>query len=176
MPSRPLVPPLLWPYVNPPSTSLTLLTSTLGCTANWLVLRFLYAALQRSNHLSNSSSSIDQDHAYETTAETRVVLVSWLHDTKFWKDGGRKLGIDLNKLFIIADLDCDQYLGPNSLSKVEEAVVKAINDATEATNGDVRILLVLDGLDFLLAATDSSVLEVLEMIGEFRNVCLYDAS
>ncbi|KAH2055224.1 hypothetical protein KXV43_002706 [Aspergillus fumigatus] len=46
MPSQPAVPPLLSPYVTSlPPSSLTVLSSVLDATGNWLVLRFLYAAL-----------------------------------------------------------------------------------------------------------------------------------
>ncbi|KKK16510.1 hypothetical protein ARAM_000423 [Aspergillus rambellii] len=49
MPSQPPLPHLLVPYIStPPQTSLTVLSSVLGATGNWLVLRFLYAALSTS--------------------------------------------------------------------------------------------------------------------------------
>ncbi|RHZ60143.1 hypothetical protein CDV55_103590 [Aspergillus turcosus] len=51
MPSQPAVPPLLAPYVTSlPHSSLTVLSSVLDATGNWLVLRFLYAALSASSH------------------------------------------------------------------------------------------------------------------------------
>ncbi|EAW09269.1 uncharacterized protein ACLA_034720 [Aspergillus clavatus NRRL 1] len=49
MPSQPAIPPLLSPYVTSlPQSSLTVLSSVLDATGNWLVLRFLHAALSAS--------------------------------------------------------------------------------------------------------------------------------
>ncbi|KAF9889777.1 hypothetical protein FE257_006867 [Aspergillus nanangensis] len=46
MPSQPPLPPLLTPYISSLSpSSLTVLSSVLGATGNWLILRFLHAAL-----------------------------------------------------------------------------------------------------------------------------------
>ena len=85
MPSQPPIPPLLSPYVSTtPSTSLTCLTSTLAASTNWLVLRFIYAATK--------NASLDrQDLTQADTENTRIVLVSWLRDANFWREGGRKL-------------------------------------------------------------------------------------
>ena len=57
------------------------------------------------------------------------------------------------------------------IAEVEKAVMKAIRSKeTRKEEGDV--ILVLDGLDFLLAATECEVLGVLDMLGEFREVRL----
>jgi elongator complex protein 6 len=73
------IPPLLEPYLSlPPEASLILLTSVLGASTNWLVLRHLYSALQPELDASSAS-------------ETKVVLVSFLRDLAFWRDGARKL-------------------------------------------------------------------------------------
>ncbi len=73
------IPPLLEPYTYlPPPESLVLLTSVLGASTNWLVLRFLYDAL-----------SPNRDSAAES--ETAVVLVSFMRDFDFWRDGARRL-------------------------------------------------------------------------------------
>ncbi|RDW86202.1 uncharacterized protein DSM5745_02844 [Aspergillus mulundensis] len=46
MPSQPPLPHLLTPYIStPPRESLTAVSSVVGATGNWLILRFLYAAL-----------------------------------------------------------------------------------------------------------------------------------
>ncbi|KAH1499793.1 hypothetical protein LV164_002602 [Aspergillus fumigatus] len=59
MPSQPAVPPLLSPYVTSlPPSSLTVLSSVLDATGNWLVLRFLYAALSAP---SNSRVAFGSD-------------------------------------------------------------------------------------------------------------------
>ena len=85
MPSQPPIPPLLSPFLSslPPPRSLTLLTSVLAASTNWLVLRFLYAAL-REKRLSDDG----QDGGI---GEGRAVLVSWLRSGEFWREGGRRL-------------------------------------------------------------------------------------
>ncbi|EHA19998.1 hypothetical protein ASPNIDRAFT_39417 [Aspergillus niger ATCC 1015] len=101
MPSQPPLPPLLTPYVSSlPPSSLTVLSSVLGATGNWLVLRFLYAAL-------NSSSTSD--------------AVAGLSDT----NNGRKrkvvLGLDLARLtdkrqFAFVDGLSELFAAPPSTS------------------------------------------------------------
>ncbi|GAQ04762.1 hypothetical protein ALT_2083 [Aspergillus lentulus] len=62
MPSQPAVPPLLTPYVTSLSpSSLTVLSSVLDATGNWLVLRFLYAALSApsNSHVAFGSDGLD---------------------------------------------------------------------------------------------------------------------
>lgn len=74
------IPHLLAPYLTlPPEASLILLTSVLGASANWLVLRFLH------NALSNDAADPEPE------IETKVLLVSFLRDLAFWKDGARRL-------------------------------------------------------------------------------------
>jgi elongator complex protein 6 len=69
-------PSTLEPYLTlPPAQSLTLLTNTLGCSANWLTSRFVISAL---------------NHASEPTS---VVLVSWMRDVAFWKDELRRAAV-----------------------------------------------------------------------------------
>lgn len=80
------IPHLLSPYVALPSeASLTLLTSVLGASTNWLVLRYLQSYLgQNLESLSISSETEDGE-------TTKVLLVSFMRDFAFWKDGARKL-------------------------------------------------------------------------------------
>ena len=54
------------------------------------------------------------------------------------------------------------------MGEVEEVVLKAI---TEAKATSTRVLLVLDGIDFLLAATEITVDDLLDCVLEFREVC-----
>ena len=88
MPSQPPVPPLLSPNLSALScTSLTLLTSTLGATTNWLVLRFICAALKSKGYgTGHDIHSVREDYQHQ-----RVVLVSWLRDGAWWRESGRKL-------------------------------------------------------------------------------------
>lgn len=54
------------------------------------------------------------------------------------------------------------------VGEVEELLLKAINEAKAMST---RILLVLDGIDFLLAATETTVDDLLDSILELREVC-----
>ncbi len=97
--------------------------------------------------------------------------MSWLRDANFWKDGGRRLGINFQRVCIVDALSNGLGFGPDSVDKTEETIFKAINDTTAAGKGEGEILLVLDGLDFLLAASGCPAVQILEMIGELREVC-----
>ncbi|KAI9788186.1 MAG: hypothetical protein M1835_002406 [Candelina submexicana] len=168
------IPPLLEPYIHiPQSGSLILLTSVLGASTNWLVLRFLYNAL----------SSVSRDpHAAEAEAETAaaaVVLVSFMRDFEFWKDGARRLGLDLQQLtragqftFIDGLTTLFAVDGTESLSSQRThaaATPQAVlDDPTAAGVGATilrqvkvarngRVLLVLDQPDLLLAATEDDI-------------------
>ena len=75
------IPALLEPYLTlPPESSLVLVTSVLGARANWLVLRFLCSFLR-------PAAAADG----EEEEDTGVVLVSFLRDGAFWRDGAAKL-------------------------------------------------------------------------------------
>ena len=99
MPLQPPIPPLLSPNLfKLPYTSLILLTSTLGATTNWLVLRFIYAALKSSDYriAYDIASTPEKYHGQ------RIVLVSWLRDGTWWKESGRKL-VSRPRIYISCD-------------------------------------------------------------------------
>lgn len=88
------IPPLLDTYLRlPPETSLVLLSGVLGSTTNWLLLRYLHSLL-----LSSTQPDPAAADAEAAGASTTVVLVSFLRDYAFWKDGAGKLGTDLDGL------------------------------------------------------------------------------
>ncbi|KAL4971764.1 hypothetical protein BDW66DRAFT_155326 [Aspergillus desertorum] len=90
MPSQPPLPHLLTPYVLSPSrSSLTAVTSVLGATGNWLVLRFLCAAL------TDAGSGL---RGIEGERKRKVVLVSFLRGWEFWRSEAKRLGLDLARL------------------------------------------------------------------------------
>lgn len=60
-------------------------------------------------------------------------------------------------------------LNAGGIADVEKEIMKAIGSKETLNNGG-NVILVLDGLDFLLAATECEVLGVLDMIGELREV------
>lgn len=77
------IPPLLEPYLALPSeASLILLTSVLGASANWLVLRFLHSALIGSDILPSDAGAED---------EPKVLLVSFMRDAAFWRENAKRL-------------------------------------------------------------------------------------
>lgn len=93
-------PPLLEPYLHlPHETSLVLLSGVLGSSTNWLVHRYLYSFLASQSPPVHSFRR--QYEPPENTAEPlqqriSVVFVSFLRDYAFWRDGSKRLGLDLD--------------------------------------------------------------------------------
>ena len=161
MPSHPSLPPLLTPYIcNLPASSLTLLTSTLGATTNWLVLRCIHAALQSKKGVDVIGPAINR----------RVVLVSWLRDADYWKDSGRKLGLNFQRVHNIDALNSGLGLRSGRLADVEESILEAIKASKDVEKAEDKVLLVLDGLDFLLAATALPMQNIIDMVSDLREV------
>ncbi|OCK83129.1 hypothetical protein K432DRAFT_414870 [Lepidopterella palustris CBS 459.81] len=107
------IPPLLQPYTHLPTAgSLTLLTSVLGASTNWLVIRFLCDALRdrlpndpqhdgaKPVHSELRGRSIDADGLEsQEDDEVGLVLVSWMRDFEFWRTEARKVGgLDIPRL------------------------------------------------------------------------------
>jgi len=79
------IPHLLSSYLALPSeTSLILLTSVLGASTNWLLLRYLQSFLRPSSPDGNGNGDAQKE-------KVKVLLLSFMRDWAFWKDGGRKL-------------------------------------------------------------------------------------
>jgi elongator complex protein 6 len=93
MPSQPPIPPLLAPYLSHSThspQSLTLITSVLAATSNWLILRYLHSVLSQTT--TSAYGQIDNnDTRNEDRAAKRIVLVSFLRDWAFWKAEGKRL-------------------------------------------------------------------------------------
>lgn len=81
----------------------------------------------------------------------------------------RVQGIDFQKVDFVDGLGSALGLGAGGIADVERAIMKVI-ESKERLNDGRNIVLVLDGLDFLLAATGCEVLGLLDMIGELREV------
>jgi len=95
MPSQPPLPPLLTPYLSTqPESSLTLISSILGATSNWLVLRFLYASLSTSPNFNSSLGLEDRRNGPK-----KVVLVSFLRGWEFWKAEAKRL-VSINRIVL----------------------------------------------------------------------------
>ncbi|OMP88692.1 hypothetical protein BK809_0005413 [Diplodia seriata] len=100
-PSSSRVPPLLQPYVRlPPAGSLHLLTSVLGASTNWLVIRYLCGAFTGHDARKHAASSDETNNGPRGQDEdTAVILVSFLRDWEFWKTESRRAGgLDLARL------------------------------------------------------------------------------
>jgi len=79
------IPLSLSPYLRlPPEASLTLVTSTVNTTANWVLLRYLYAVLGDHGR-PGSLKSNGTNHG-----DVGVVLVSYMRDLAFWRTEARK--------------------------------------------------------------------------------------
>ncbi|PFH57262.1 hypothetical protein XA68_15305 [Ophiocordyceps unilateralis] len=131
--------------------ALVLLTSVLGATTNWLVLRWLHAQL--------SSSSAEEPAA--------VVLVSFMRDGAFWREGAAKLGLDLEAMrrrrrFAFVDGLTGLFVSPPEngppdriLDSADLAAVMA--GITAALDKDIdvapRTVLIIDQIDALVATT-----------------------
>lgn len=84
------------------------------------------------------------------------------------------MGIDLSKSLrftFIDGLGTSLGLSSGYIENVEKAVIGAVSKEHGS-----RALVVLDGIDFLLAATETSVGEVLDFVGELREVGCFWAS
>ncbi|KAI4259519.1 MAG: hypothetical protein LQ352_000706 [Teloschistes flavicans] len=159
MPSQPPIPPLLLTEfcISQPKGSLILLTSVLNASANWVLLRHVYAAVK----IKPSPSSAH-------VGGMAVLFISWLRGSDFWRDSARKLGFNLldhGKITFIDALQSGLGLRKNGIREVEDMLLKKIKEIETSNNG---ILLVLDGIDFLLSATEARLDEVLGMIWELR--------
>ncbi|OJD33929.1 uncharacterized protein BKCO1_2600040 [Diplodia corticola] len=100
-PSSSRIPPLLQPYVRlPPAGSLHLLTSVLGASTNWLVIRYLCGAFAGHDARKPATSPDENNNGLRGQDEdTAVILVSFLRDWDFWKTESRRAGgLDLARL------------------------------------------------------------------------------
>lgn len=174
------IPPLLEPYLRlPPEASLIVLTGVVGASTNWLVHRFL------CSYLASSSSSSDRHAAPDAASPdddaVGVVLVSFLRDYAFWKEGAGKTGVDLDVLarkgrFVYVDglsrLFSDpkapaaqpvtsgspgsRVLASPTLAELRKQVLEAVTSLQHQGPGS-KIVLVLDSPDLLLAASGEAV-------------------
>ena len=78
-------------------------------------------------------------------------------------------GIDFQKVHLIDGLSSGLGLSAGGIADMEKAIMEAIGSKGTVNDG-VNVTLVLDGLDFLLAATGCEGLRVLDMIGELKEV------
>jgi len=82
----------------------------------------------------------------------------------------RHQGIDFRKVTLVDALSSGLDLQPDGFAGLEEEILRAIRDAKKESHGRGKVLLVLDGMDFLLAATACPVQALLDLIAELREV------
>ena len=141
------------------------------------MLRFIHAALNSQREPSQTNSETTHSsgitHPRPNEGAKRVVLVSWLRNTTWWNDSGRKLGLDISRIKIIDALSMSLGLSTTDLvaiDSVEKTILGALSSssdslslrANDATSDSV--ILVLDGIDLLLAANAFSALSINDMI------------
>ncbi|KAF3768479.1 hypothetical protein M406DRAFT_344661 [Cryphonectria parasitica EP155] len=160
------IPPLLESHLAlPPRHSQVLVTSMLGASSNWLVLRYL-------------TTGRDEEEGASGQDEVKVVLVSFMRDYGFWRDGAARLGLNLDavakekRFFFVDGLErlflentaargqppppslpnrtSHTYLETPRLSDVARTLHAAIDQPLSSSTGPV--VLLMDQPDVLLAA------------------------
>ncbi|KAK0370320.1 hypothetical protein CLIM01_12322 [Colletotrichum limetticola] len=162
------IPHLLESYLALPSEyAQILLTSVLGASTNWLVLRYLYTYLRKVNAAGEEGAG-----SASQSEDVRVVLVSFMRDFAFWKEGAGRLGLDLEGLgrsgkFVFVDGLSGLFSSPHQapppttpkgrrtirgarLADIQRELDGAISDVSAA---DAKTVLIVDQPDLLLAAS-----------------------
>lgn len=107
------IPPVLLPYINPgPRGSLALVTSVLDATSNWLLLRFVHAALitaQNARSFSQKENDLTRDAVMQSGVIYKVIFVSLIRGFEHWKEMGKKL---------VGALICDNAFSEGVVSTV----------------------------------------------------------
>jgi elongator complex protein 6 len=88
------VPPALSPYVTPaPQGSLTLVTSVLDAVSNWLLLRYVHAALEDNtvDKTHGGGDVLASDIGNHLQEDFNVIFVSVLRGFEQWREMGKKL-------------------------------------------------------------------------------------
>ncbi|KAH6628673.1 hypothetical protein F5144DRAFT_631781 [Chaetomium tenue] len=197
------IPHLLEPHLSlPPESSLITLTSVLGASTNWLVLRHLHALLKPApsphNQQQQHQAHQNSHQAAGDEGEVAVLLVSFLRDLPFWRENLSRLGIDLDAagrrgrfgfvdglsgggggggLFSVPGVGglggqqqqrkvrqgWEGVLGNAAPGEIGRVVLEGVerlrrsSSTTSSAAAERRVVLVIDGLDFVLAALDPSL-------------------
>lgn len=167
------IPPLLEPYLGlPPEASLIVLSGVLGASTNWLVQRYLCSLLGSSNGRASAANGDVPENG-----DTCVVLVSFMRDYAFWKEGAGRLGLDLDGLAkknIFKFVDGLSGLfsgasGPNARTPVRGTSgeyllrnatldeLQQVVQSCQQTCASPNTVLILDNPDLLLAVSGSNM-------------------
>ncbi|KAI9904057.1 hypothetical protein N3K66_000586 [Trichothecium roseum] len=168
------IPPLLEPYLAlPPEAALVLVTNVLGASSNWLVLRFLYSYLRGLAAPAPAPSGFDGGGTREN--DVGVVLVSFMRDGRFWRDGAGRMGLDLDAMgrngrFAFVDGLAGLFTGRDGSGNSDgdrgkdtvltSSRVEDVRRAVGAALGSLRAgrkVLVVDQADVWLAASGDDV-------------------
>ncbi|KAI1325667.1 hypothetical protein F5Y16DRAFT_422614 [Xylariaceae sp. FL0255] len=178
-------PPLLEAHLRlPHETSLILLSGVLGSSTNWLVHRYLYSLLasapSSTSDAASSLSGLERQHGDEsvkTHTAVSVVLVSFLRDYGFWKEGSRRLGLDLDlaikkRSFAFVDGLTGLFVPATGNGSTQIPGIRVLTAATtenfrrtvenavvEVQRGvpETQTLIIIDQPDLLLAASSEAV-------------------
>ncbi|ATZ45261.1 hypothetical protein BCIN_01g00760 [Botrytis cinerea B05.10] len=157
------IPPLLTPYLSLPSeSSLILLTGVLGAGTNWLLLRYL-------SSIFSTGAEKNGDGMDGGEGETKVLFLSFMRDMAFWREGARKINLDLDKLtqqsrFLFLDglssLHLPQTQAPPNTSgtpvsspdlpTLTRLLTQSISSLSSPPG---KTILILDSPDYLIAST-----------------------
>lgn len=176
------IPHLLEQYLAlPPEAALLLLTSVLGASSNWLTLRFLYSYLKGSSApvLTGKKEGYGDggDDDDDGASSVGVVLVSFMRDGAFWREGAGRMGLDLDGLgrrgrFVFVDgLTGLLYSGSDDGKAGDAADTRKDGVLKSSRIGDMqaeitaalaqlrtgRKVLVIDQIDVLLAVSEDEV-------------------
>ncbi|KLU91855.1 hypothetical protein MAPG_10804 [Magnaporthiopsis poae ATCC 64411] len=180
------LPSLLEQYLAlPPEAALIVVTGVVGASTNWLVLRYLCSFLGGSPAGGGDDDDGDGD-------DTAVLLVSFMRDYSFWRDGAGRLGVDLEALSrkrrfgFLDGLTClftgdgggsvpvpvsQQHPKPLTWSGGSSSITASIIDALEALQQNKtkkKPILIVDQPDLLLAATATTATDVRDMLLDVR--------
>jgi elongator complex protein 6 len=182
------IPPALEPYLAfPEESTLTLFHGILGASTNWFLLRYLYSLLQTKPAPRQSSASASP----KREGSVGVVLVSFLRDFNFWRDGASRLGVNLealgtkgrfvfvdglSRLFLPGGVARDEAkpghrtIQGSALEEITDTLHTAVDELSKRCD---RVVLVLDQPDALLAAAGPEMIfqGMQELILDLREVC-----
>ncbi|KAK8073890.1 hypothetical protein PG994_004789 [Apiospora phragmitis] len=176
-------PPLLEPYLGlPPEASLIVLTGVLGASTNWLVQRYLCRFLASTSAADSNAQRAAVGEEGESSPDdgdsVSVVLVSFLRDYAFWKEGAGRIGVDLDASskkgkFVFVDglsrlfsggtahggasVDASgKVLSDSTLHELRKQVTGVVTQLRQQSQSS-KIVLILDSPDLLLAAAGKAM-------------------
>ena len=172
-----ILPPALAPYIGQciQQQSLTLLTSVLDTPTNWLFIRFLLAVLGQQNDQKRSSLQVTSSDG--VSKECKVVLFSAYRSFDLWSEIARKNRLNLQNATSLGRLCYIDGLStrPQDMAGVinlDDLTLKSLTNAfgkavqsISAPQPTAPIIILIDGLDFLLASQPStSIAEVQQLL------------